>query len=682
MTKGEAKKRIKKLRKEIQRHDYLYYVLDKPEISDAAYDALKRELIALEKQYPEFITPDSPTQRVGGSPLEKFEKVKHRVPMLSLQDAFNEQEISDWEERIKKLFPDEKFDYFVELKMDGLAVSLIYKNGIFYKGSTRGDGIIGEDVTQNIKTIKTVPLRLRLEEFSKKLPSEIEIRGEVFMTKKAFEELNQEQKRKGESLFANPRNAAAGSVRQLDPKITASRKLDFYAYQIIADLGQKTHQESHQILKQIGFKENPNNQYCKNLEEVIDFHQKISKIRDSLPYEIDGIVVTVNNNLLFDKLGVVGRTPRGSIAYKFPGKEATTKIKEIIVQVGRTGKLTPVAVLEPIQVGGVTISRATLHNEDEIKRLGVKIGDTVIVQRAGDVIPDIVSVLKNLRTGKEKEFRMPKKCPICGALVYKKESEVDYYCSNKNCFATQRRRIYHFVSKKAFDIVHLGPKIVDQLIEEGLIKDAADIFILTQGDIEPLERFAEKSAQNLIEAIQKSKIIPLNRLIYALGIRHIGEENAQLLAKEIIKKLKIKIKKLRISQFLRIIQSFSLDDLTKIPDVGPIVGQSIYDWFHHKNNIEFLKKLEKNGIEIELTQISIKKQKLADLKFVLTGELESMTRDQAKEKIRELGGDISESVSKKTNFVVVGKNPGSKFQKAKQLGVKIVNEEEFLKMIH
>ncbi len=485
LTKKEARERIEKLKKEIQHHDYLYYVLDRLEISDAVYDSLKRELVELEKQFPDLVTPDSPTQRVGGPPLEKFEKVKHKVPMLSLQDAMNEKELKDWEERIRKfLAPSEKLDYFSELKMDGLAVTLIYKNGIFYKGATRGDGFTGEEITQNLKTIKSIPLRLRLEELEKILKkeikiSEIEIRGEVFMSKKAFLEVNEKQKKNREIVFANPRNAAAGSVRQLDPKITASRKLDFYGYQIVTEIGQKTHQEVHQFLKILGFKENPHNQFCKNLEEIIEFHKNIAKIREKLPYEIDGIVVTVNNNKIFNKLGVVSRVPRGSIAYKFPAAEATTKVKNIIVQVGRTGKLTPVAILEPVRVKGVTISRATLHNEDEIKRLDVRINDTVIVQRAGDVIPDVVSVLKSLRTGKEKKFVMSKNCPICGAKVYRKEGEVAYYCSNKKCFATQQRYLYHFVSKKAFDIKHLGPKIVDQLVNEGLIKDAADIFSLT-----------------------------------------------------------------------------------------------------------------------------------------------------------------------------------------------------------
>lgn len=686
LTKEEAKRRIEKLRKEIQHHDYLYYVLDKPEISDAAYDSLKRELIELEKQFPEFITPDSPTQRVGGPPLEKFEKVKHKVPMLSLQDAMDEKELKDWQERIKKLLaPSEKLDYFAELKMDGLAVSLIYKNGIFYKGATRGDGFTGEDVTQNLKTIKTIPLRLRLEELEKFLKKKIkekiiEIRGEVFMSKKAFLELNEEQKKKKEPLFANPRNAAAGSVRQLDPKITASRKLDFYGYQIITEIGQKTHQEVHQFLKILGFKENPHNQFCKNIEEVINFHQKISKLREKLPYEIDGIVVTVNDDKIFKKLGVVGRTPRGSIAFKFPGLEATTKIKDIIVQVGRTGKLTPIAILEPVRVGGVTISRATLHNEDEIKRLDVKIGDTVIVQRAGDVIPDIKGVIKSLRPKGAKEFSMPKKCPICGSKVYKKEGEVDYYCSNKKCFALERRYLYHFVSKKAFDIEHLGPKIIDQLVNEGLIKDAADIFSLTQGDLEPLERFAEKSAQNLVEAIKKAKKILLPRFIYSLGIRHVGEETAQLLAQQVIAKSKIKNEKLKIKEVLKIFQAISLEELQKIPDIGPIVGKSIYDWFHDKKNIKFLEKLEKAGVELEVPKIKIS-QKLKGLTFVLTGALKSMTREEAKEKIRLLGGNVSSSVSKNTDYVIVGEEPGSKYEKAKKLGVRIIDENGFLEMI-
>ncbi|MCD6412233.1 NAD-dependent DNA ligase LigA [bacterium] len=670
LSKEEAKKRIEKLRKEIEYHYYLYYVLNRPEISDAAYDSLKRELIELEKQFPEFVTPDSPTQRVGGPPLEKFEKVTHKVPMLTLNDAMDEEELREWEERIKRLLsPSEikKLDYFAELKMDGLAMSLIYRDGILVKGATRGDGYTGEDVTQNVKTIRAIPLRLRLENLPKKykIPKEIEIRGEVYMSKKAFEKLNEEQRKKGEPLFANPRNAAAGSVRQLDPKITASRELSFYGYQIVTDLGFETHQESHQVMKLLGIPDNPYNRYCKNLEEVIKFHHYIQSIREKLPYDIDGIVVNVNDNRIFEKLGIVGRAPRGAIAYKFPGVEATTKIKDIIVQVGRTGKLTPVAILEPVKVGGVTISRATLHNADEIKRLGVKIGDTVIVRRAGDVIPEVVKVITSLRDGSEKEFKMPKTCPYCGSKVIKKEGEVDYYCSNPNCFAAQRRYLYHFVSKKAFDIEGLGPKIIDQLLEEGLIRDASDIFKLKKGDLIPLERFAEKSAQNLIEAIEKSKEIPLARFIYALGIRHVGEETANLLATRFgsIENLK----------------KASLEELKEIPDIGEIVAESIYSWFHDKKNLQFIQKLLDAGVKI-LPPKKIK-TKLKGKTFVFTGALKSMTRDEASEKVRLLGGHVSSSVSRNTDYVVVGENPGSKYERAKKLGIKILTEEEFLKMI-
>ena len=671
LSKEEAKKRIEQLRKEIQRHDYLYYVLNQPEISDAAYDSLKRELIELEKQFPEFITPDSPTQRVGGKPLDKFEKVTHKVPMLTLNDARDEEELREWEERIKRLLsPSEikELDYFAELKMDGLAISLIYKDGILQRGATRGDGYTGEDVTQNVKTIRPIPLRLRLEELPKniKVPKEIEIRGEIYMTKKAFEELNKEQAEKGEPQFANPRNAAAGSVRQLDPSITAKRKLSFFGYDLVTDLGQKTHEEEHKLMRLLGIPDNPYNRYCKNIDEVIEFYKEILKKRDSLPYEIDGIVVNVNSNALFEKLGYVGgRAPRGAIAFKFPGIEATTKIKDIVVQVGRTGKLTPVAILEPVKVGGVIISRATLHNEDEIKRLDVRIGDTVIVSRAGDVIPEVVRVIKSLRTGKEKEFKMPKKCPVCGAKVERRPGEVDYYCTNKNCFATQKRKLYHFVSKKAFDIEHLGPKIIDQLLDEGLIKTPADIFKLKKGDLLPLERFAEKSAQNLIDAINKAKKIPLSKFIYALGIRHVGEETANILAQKFgsIENLK----------------KATLVELESIPDIGPIVARSIYEWFKDPENLKLIDELIEAGVQIEAPKKV--ENKLQGKTFVFTGALKSMTREEASEKVRMLGGKVSSSVSRNTDYVVVGENPGSKYDKAKKLGVKIISEEEFLKMI-
>jgi DNA ligase (NAD+) len=675
MTKSEAKKRIEKLRQTINYHEYRYHVLDKPEISDAAFDSLKHELYQLEQQYPDLITPDSPTQRVSGRALEKFAKVKHKIPMLSLEDVFTVEELEAWEKRIKKLIGDTKLDYFAELKVDGFAISLIYKNGLLVCGSTRGDGKIGEDVTQNLKTIPSIPLRIELlhdirkDVIQKRLwrviqKGEIEIRGEVYMTIKAFKKVNQEREKKGLSLYANPRNTAAGSIRQLDPKVAASRELNFLAYDIVTDVGQQTHQEEHQIVQALGFRTDQG-QYCRSLKEVTTFWEKIKREREKLPYQIDGVVVNVNDNKIFEKLGVVGKAPRGAIAFKFPAQEATTVVENIVVQVGRTGALTPVACLRPVRLGGTTITRATLHNEDEIKRLDVRLGDTVVIQRAGDVIPDVVKVLKRMRTGQEKKFQMPKKCPVCGAKVVRPKGEAVHRCSNKKCGAQQRQRIEHFVSKKGFDIVGLGPKIVNQLMDEGLISDPADIFFLTEGDLLPLERFAEKSAKNLVEAIQKSKKISLAKFIYALGIRHVGEETAIDLA----------------SHFgsLDRLQKASLEELLSIQDIGEVVAKSIYDWFQDRVHLKFLDKLIKAGLKIE--KVKIKKKILAGQTFVLTGELDSMTREEAKEKIRSLGGNIASSVSKKTDFVVVGREPGSKYERAKKLGVKIIEEEEFLEML-
>jgi len=677
MTKQEVKQRIEKLRKEINHHRYLYHVLDTQEISDPALDSLKHELYGLEQKYPEFITPDSPTQRVGGKPLDKFEKVHHQSPMLSIEDIFSKEELIGWQERIQKLVPHEKLDYFAELKIDGFAMSLIYKNGIFVQGSTRGDGLIGEDVTLNLKTIESIPLKL---EIHGKMPSqemenrtrrliengEIEVRGEVYMDRHAFEKANKERKKQGLALYANPRNTAAGSIRQLDPKLAASRDLKFLAYDLVVDFGQTTHQEKHQIAKILGFKTDEG-VFCKNLEDIANFRNKIMKGREKLPFQIDGIVASVNSNRIFKKLGVVGKTPRGIIAFKFPAKQGTTIVEDIKVQVGRTGALTPVAYLKPVQIGGTTISRATLHNEDEIKRLGIKIGDTVIVERAGDVIPDIVQVLPGLRTGKEKEFRMPRVCPVCGSKVIRPEGEAIHRCSNPKCGIIRRMAICHFVSKKAFNIVGMGPKIINQLMDEGLVSDFSDLFELEEGDLMPLERFAEKSAEKLINSIQKSKEIPLKKFIFALGIRHAGEETAIELSNHFGNLEKLKKAK--------------LEDLLKIQDVGEVVAKSIYDWFKNKSNLKLLEKLDKVGVKILSQKLKVKSQKLKDKIFVLTGELESMTRDEAKEKIRALGGDISESVSKNTDFVVAGKEPGSKYEKAKELGVKIISEKAFLKII-
>jgi len=680
LTKQQAKERIEQLKKEIDKIRYAYHVLDKPIVSDAVKDSLQHELQQLEQQFPDLITPDSPTQRVGGKPLDEFQKVQHAVPMLSLTDAFSEEELFDWQERNSKLLEDftqkvNQDGYYAELKMDGLAVSLVYEDGLFVQGSTRGDGLVGEDVTQNLKTIEAIPLRITpsLELIQKagvkeavKIPRRIEVRGEVFMTIKAFEEVNQEQEKAGLPKFANPRNAAAGSIRQLDPNVTARRKLSFYAYDLVTELGQKTHQQAHEIMKLLGFPVNPHNQHCANLTEVVRYHQKWASARRNLPYWTDGIVVVVNNLDLIRRLGVVGKAPRGMIAFKFPPEEATTVVEDIIVQVGRTGALTPVAVLRPVLVAGSTISRATLHNEDEIRRKDVRIGDTVVVHKAGDVIPEVASVLKEMRTGKEKIFQMPTRCPVCGGVVVRRAGEAITRCVNKKCFAQNFRRYLHFVSKPAFDIVGLGPKILKKFIDEGLVKDPADLFNLTEGDIAPLERFAEKSASNIVKAIQSKKRISLARFLYALGIQNVGEETAYDLAEHF--------------GSLERIKNASLEEIEAVYDIGPVVARSIYDFFRDKNNLQFIGRLLKAGIKIEEPPKK-QAQPLSGLTFVFTGELASLTRDEAKNLVRGLGGDVSESVSRKTSYLVVGANPGSKYDKARTLGVRLLNEADFLKLV-
>ncbi len=703
MNKQEARQRLDKLKKEISHHRYLYHVLDRAEISDATLDSLKKELYDLERQYPEFVTPDSPTQRVGGKPLDKFKKVKHSQPMFSLFDAFSEEDMADWEGRIvkiltsssshlkeKKQFNSPPYEvgvrggYFCELKLDGLAMSLRYKKGVFTQGATRGDGKIGEDVTQNLKTIESIPLKLRepkenelkkiglnKEQIDKLLSNLgngiLEFRGEAVMTKKVFEELNKKYKKEKKPLLANPRNGAAGSIRQLDPKLAAERKLDFYVYSLITDLGLETHEQEIQIAKLLGFKVLKENCFCKDLKEVEKFYQKMIKKRDSLPVEIDGIVVKVNNLSLWAKLGIVGKGPRYMMAYKFPAEQAITKLNDVIWQVGRTGILTPTAILTPVRVGGVTISRATLHNMDEIERLGVKIGDTVIIERAGDVIPKIIKALPKLRIGQEKKIKVPEKCPMCDGKVEKISGEVAYRCVNTDCYAVNLRRLSHWTSKGGVDIEGLGPKIIEQLMKEGLVRDIDDFYKLTEGDLKPLERFAEKSAENLVKAIQNKKKIDLARFIYALGIRHIGEESAIELAKEFGSLEKIK--------------RASLEDFENIYDFGKVMAKSVFGWFHNKKNLDLLDRLEKLGVKPKITNVSKKNQRLKDKTFVLTGGMKSLTRDEAKVKIRELGGNVSSAVSKKTDYVVAGNDPGSKYDKAKSLGVKILSEEEFLNLI-
>jgi len=678
MNKSEAEKRIEKLREVVNHHRYLYHVLDKQEISDEALDSLKKELFDLEQQFPELVTPDSPTQRVGGKPIKEFAKVRHPKPMLSFNDAFDKKDMKEWEARFEKISPGvKKRGYYCELKIDGLAIELTYRKGFLEIGSTRGDGLIGENVTQNLKTVNAIPLKLGIRDSRLKIPAQLIVRGEVFITKKDFERINKEQEKAGLKVYANPRNLAAGSVRQLDSKITASRNMDSFAYSLITDLGQKTHREEHQILKSLGFKTNPYNKFAEDLDEVQRFRDYWEKNRDKLNYEIDGVVVILNDERSFQRTGVVGKAPRGAIAYKFSPKESETVVEDIVVQVGRTGILTPVAKLKPVSIGGTTVSRATLHNLDEIRRLGVKIGDTVIVGRAGDVIPDVKKVLKELRIGKEKEFHMPKKCPVCGQPVRQAQGEVAYKCVNKFCPAIRREALYHFISKKALDIDGIGPKIIDQLMDTALIHDAADLFTLKKEDLLNLERFAEKSAENALNAIKDKKQVPLDKFVYSLGINHVGEETAFVLAK----KFSSKGGPASGWKKLENIGKATLEELTSVPNIGPIVAQSIFDWFQRSYNKNLLKKFEKAGIEILIERVSAKSEKLAGKIFVLTGTLETLGRDEAKDRIRKLGGDVSSSVSKETDHVVVGAEPGSKYEKAKRLKINILTEKEFIAML-
>jgi len=684
MDKQPVKKKIAKLRDEINHHRYLYHVLDKAEISDAALDGLKNELAKLEAEHPELVTLDSPTQRVGGQPLKKFKKVKHSAPMMSIFDAFSPADMQDWGKRLEKILSGQKFDYYAELKMDGLAVALIYEKGKFVLGATRGDGEVGEEVTQNLKTIEAIPLILRrptevelkkiglADESIKKLYQAfdngwLEARGEAIISSKVFAELNKQYKKQGRPILANPRNAAAGSIRQLDSKLTAERKLDCHIYALVTDLGLKRHGQEHELAKLLGFKALKQNKYCQNLEEAIKFHDYWEKNRDKVPFECDGAVIVVNDLSLWPKLGIVGKGPRYMMAYKFAAEQATTVVEDVVWQVGRTGVLTPTAHLKPVKVYGVTVSRATLHNLDEIRRLNLKIGDTVIIERAGDVIPKVIKVLPNLRLGRELEIKAPKQCPICSGGVEKVAGEVAYRCINKNCYAVNLRNLTHWASRNAMDIEGLGPKIIEQLIKQGLVKDISDFYKLTVGDLMPLERFADKSADNLVEAMAAKKEVELPRFIFSLGIRHVGEESALALAKHF--------------GSLEKITNASLDEITSIYDFGEIMAKSAYQWFHDKNNLRLLARLAAAGVKVKNLKLTAKNAKLAGKIFVLTGSLEKLTRDQAKAKIRELSGDISSSVSQNTDYVVVGEEPGSKFEKAKKLGVKVIDEEEFLKLV-
>ena len=663
MGKKEIEKRIKKLRAEIARLREEYHIKNAPNVTDEVYDSLTRELKKLLEKYPEFENLNAPENRVAGKPLDKFEKVKHKIRMTSLNDVFSEEELFDWEKRIKKLLNEnQKINYFCEIKFDGLAVSLIYENGIFVRGATRGDGFIGENITQNLRTIKSIPLKL-----NSPFPKYIEVRGEAIMSKKTLVVLNKKNEKEGRQLFANTRNAAAGSLRQLDPKLSAERNLDFFAYDIAEIKGidlPKKHSDKHSLLKKLGFKIDDHEAFCKNIPEILDFIKKFQKIREDFEYGTDGIVISVDDLKLQETLGIIGKAPRYMAAFKYPAERATTIVKEIKVNVGRTGVLTPLAIFNPTTVAGSVVSKATLHNMDQIERLDVRIGDTVVILKAGDVVPALVEVLYKMRTGKEKKFKMPSVCPVCGTKIIKKEKLVAYLCPNIKCLAKNERYLQHFVS--VFEIYELGPKILGRFKDEGLISDAADIFTLTKEDIAPLERFGEKSAENIIKEIENKKRISLGRFLWALGILHVGEETARDLA----------------SNFgtLEKIIKVSSEGIEEIENIGPAVSKSLFDFFRDKNNLHFIEKLKKNGVIIEKAEKK-KNGKFIGLTFVLTGTLSSMSRELAKEKIINLGGKVSGSVSKNTSYVVVGEEAGSKLTDAQKLGVKILDEKEFLNMI-
>lgn len=672
MHKAEAKKRIQLLERQIEELRYRYHVLNDPAVTDDVKDSLEKELKALQVEFPDLIDTNSSLQRVAGKPLDKFVKVKHEIRMLSLNDVFSAEELKAWEIRIKKLLPAAaKLEYFAEVKMDGLAVSLIYEDGVFVRGATRGDGFVGEDITQNLRTIESIPLRLR----GTKIPKLVEVRGEAIMTKKVWLALNKEQTALGKPVFANTRNAAAGSLRQLDSKLTASRKLDFFAYDI-AQLDDSfklnTHASEHALLTDLGFKQEPHQGTFESLDGVMKFIEQFESVRPTLNYGTDGIVVSVNHLDLHEVLGVVGKAPRYMVAYKYAAEKATTQLIDISVRVGRTGVLTPVAHFKPTVVAGSTVAKATLHNIEQIERLGLKIGDTVVIQKAGDVIPEVVEVLPKLRTGKEKQFHMPKTCPTCDGVVEqrvaasKKDGQsVAYFCVNPKCPAKNSRGMQHFVS--VFEIYEIGPKILDRFQEEGLISDAADLFTLKKEDIIGMDRFGEKSADNIIQSIRDHSTQPLNRFLFALGILHVGEQTAEDLAKQFLT--------------LNALEAATEEEINAVENIGPVVSKSVYDYFHTKENAKYVQKLLKNGVRISNFQFPISNQKLAGKTFVITGTLETMSRDEAKKKIKAMGGKVAESVSKKTDYVVVGADPGSKAKKAEELGVEILDEQKFIGMV-
>lgn len=667
MDKAAAIKRIKELRDLISYHNRRYYQLDDPEISDVEYDHLMRELIELEGRFPEIDISESPTLRVGAAPLDKFATVSHLAPMLSLANAFSEQDILDFDERIKRfLGADEKITFVVEPKLDGTAVNLVYENGVLTVGATRGDGENGEDVTQNLKTIDSIPLAMKKGKESP-IPERIEIRGEVYIEIEPFKKLNKRRLKEGEQPFANPRNAAAGSLRQLDSRITARRPLEIFCYGIGLVTGKtfKRHWDVLQTLSRWGFRVNPHVKQAKDIHECIAYYQHINKIRTELPYEIDGVVIKVDDIAAQEQLGTVSRSPRWAIACKFAATQETTVIEDIQVHVGRTGVLTPVAIMKPVRVGGVTVSRATLHNMDEIEKKDIRIGDTVIIQRAGDVIPEVVKVIESKRTGKEKRFVMPAMCPECGSHVVRLEGESAHRCIGLVCPAQIKEHITHFASRGGMDIEGLGDKMVAQLVDAKLIRDPADIYFLKKEKILTLERMAEKSANNLLTAIERSKMPPLEKFIYALGIRHVGEHMARVLTGSF--------------KSLDSLMAATEDDLLAIRDIGPEVAGSITRFFSEQSNKKVIEKFRKAGVK-PIEKSGPRDMRLAGKSFVFTGTLSKLTRGEAKEIVESLGASATDSVTKTTDYIVAGESPGSKIEKARASGVKIIDEKEFLKL--
>jgi DNA ligase (NAD+) len=674
-AQDEIKLKIEKLRAEINRNNYLYYVQDSPEVSDAEYDRQMQELKRLEEVYPQFQTTNSPTQRVGAAPLEAFGVVEHRYPLLSLGNAFTDDDLMAWYNRTIKLIGSRPFDFVCEHKIDGLAVALTYVNGQLVTGATRGDGFRGENITQNLRTVRSIPLSV-----SKDVPPRFEVRGEVYLPKTGFHKLNQERAAEGLPLFANPRNAAAGSVRQLDSRITAKRPLSIFIYMLGYAEGKAapaTHWETMEWLKSLGFKINPNNRRLKTIEEAKNYYHDWEKQRESLGYEADGVVVKLNQLNLHEELGDIGREPRWAIAYKFPATQATTKLNDIGISVGRTGTLNPTAILEPVAVGGVTIKNAALHNEDDIRRKDIRIGDTVLIQRAGEVIPEVIGPVLSKRTGKEKEFDLLEKiynkekkrpaCPECGGEVIKPEGEVMYYCSNAACPAQAQLRIEHFASKGAMDIRGVGENISATLYNKGLVKNAADLYYLKPEQLAELDKMGDKSAANIINSINSSKSRPLARLIYALGIKHIGEEMAETLAAEF--------------HSIDALKDASRESLMAISAVGPKIADSIIAFFREERNLDILCKLKEAGVKLEETTVKTKNLPLSGKEFVVTGRLDAFTRQEAETKIKELGGSAKDNVTRKTDFVVYGADPGSKLTRAKELGIETLTEQQFLEML-